>query len=420
MTATDIHRTIDAIWRIEASRLIAGLGRMTRDLALAEELAQEALVTALTKWPETGIPDKPAAWLMATAKNRALDLFRRNEMLERKHAELARELEAGQDESVSEIDAKLDDDIGDDLLGLIFTACHPTLSTDARLALTLKVVAGLSTGEIARAFLAPEATIAQRIVRAKRTLGESGIEFEVPHGAARAERLGSVLQVIYLLFNEGYSATAGDDWMRPQLCDEALRLARILLALVPEQPEILGLVALMEIQASRTAARTAPDGTPVLLLEQDRSRWNQWQIRRGLIALGRAQASGDGSGPYVLQAAIAACHARARTAEETDWRMISDLYGRLAEVTPSPIVDLNRAVAVAMADGPEAGLEIVDRISGEPALAGYHLLPAVRGDFLARLGREDEARAEFARAADMTRNARERQILSARAAEPKD
>jgi RNA polymerase sigma factor (sigma-70 family) len=417
VTASDIQETIDAVWRIEASRLIAGLARMTRDVGLAEELAQEALVSALTNWPQSGVPDKPGAWLMATAKHRALDLFRRNQMLERKHAELARDLEAEQGETGTGIEEALDDDIGDDVLSLIFTACHPVLTTEARIALTLRVVGGLSTDEIARAFLATEPTMAQRIVRAKRALAEAGVAFEVPHGAERAERLASVLQVIYLIFNEGYSATAGDDWMRPQLCDEALRLGRILSALAPDEAEVHGLVALMEIQASRTGARTDPSGEAILLLDQDRSRWNQMAIRRGLAALARAEALGGAQGPYALQAAIAACHARTATAEDTDWVRIAALYMALSLRTPSPIVELNRAVAVGMAFGPEPALAIIDNIKDEPKLAGYHLLPAVRGDLLARLGRHDEAQGEFERAASLTRNAKESALMLGRAAE---
>lgn len=400
--------------------MTASLARLTRDFSLAEELAQEALVAALTKWPETGIPDRPGAWLMATAKNRALDLFRRNEMLERKHAELARELEAEQDQAVPDIDAALDDDIGDELLALIFTACHPVLANDARLALTLKVVGGLTTAEIAKAFLAPEPTIAQRIVRAKRSLAAANVAFEVPRGTDRAERLASVLQVIYLIFNEGYAATAGDEWMRPQLGEEALRLGRVLAGLVPDEGEILGLVALMELQHSRARARTDREGNPILLADQDRSRWNRMMIQRGLAAIDRANGLGQPHGPYLLQAEIAACHARAATADATDWRRIASLYAELGSVMPSPIVELNRAVAVAMADGPDAGLSILEAIADAPALAGYYLLPAVRGDFLARLGRMAEARKAFRQAADLTRNERERQMLLARAEETGD
>lgn len=417
MTAPDIHKTIDAVWRIEASRLIAGLARLTRDVGLAEELAQEALVSALASWPEAGVPDKPGAWLMAAAKHRALDLFRRNRMLERKHAELARDLEDEQERSGEGIEAMLDDDIGDDVLSLIFTACHPVLATEARIALTLRVVCGLSTGEIARAYLTSEPTMAQRIVRAKRALSDAAVPFELPRGADRAERLASVLQVIYLIFNEGYSATAGEDWMRPQLCEEALRLGRILAALAPQEPEPHGLLALMEIQASRTGARTDPEGNAVLLLDQDRSRWNRLAIRRGLAALERAEALGGADGLYTLQAAIAACHARAARAEETDWVRIAALYMALSQRMRSPIVELNRAVAVGMAFGAEPALAIVDAIRDEPKLAGYHLLPAVRGDLLAKLGRHAEARGEFERAATLTKNAREAALMRKRAAE---
>lgn len=417
MTAPDIHKTIDAVWRIEASRLIAGLARLTRDVGLAEELAQEALVSALASWPEAGVPDKPGAWLMAAAKHRALDLFRRNRMLERKHAELARDLEDEQERSGEGIEAMLDDDIGDDVLSLIFTACHPVLATEARIALTLRVVCGLSTGEIARAYLTSEPTMAQRIVRAKRALSDAGVPFEIPHGKERDERLASVLQVIYLIFNEGYSATAGGDWMRPQLCEEALRLGRILAALAPQEPEPHGLLALMEIQASRTGARTDPEGNAVLLLDQDRSRWNRLAIRRGLAALERAEALGGADGLYTLQAAIAACHARAARAEETDWVRIAALYMALSQRMRSPIVELNRAVAVGMAFGAEPALAIVDAIRDEPKLAGYHLLPAVRGDLLAKLGRHAEARGEFERAATLTKNAREAALMRKRAAE---
>jgi RNA polymerase sigma factor (sigma-70 family) len=415
VTATDTHRAIDAVWRIESPRLIAGLARMVRDVGLAEELAQDALVTALERWPEMGIPDNPGAWLMAAAKNRALDAFRRNKMLERKHEELGRELEVEQD-TAPDLDARLDDNIGDDLLRLIFTSCHPVLSPDARLALTLRLIGGLTTDEIARAFLAGEPTIAQRIVRAKKTLAEKQVPFEVPRGAELAARLSSVLEVIYLIFNEGYSATAGDDWMRPQLCDEALRLGRILAGLAPSEPEVHGLVALMEIQASRAAARVGASGEPILLLDQNRARWDQLLIRRGLAALARAEAIGAAPGPYTLQAAIAACHARARRADETDWPRIAALYTELVQLTPSPVVELNRAVAVAMAFGPQAGLAIADGLVSEPTLKTYHLLPAVRGDFLSKLGRLGEARAEFERAASLTRNARERELLLARAA----
>ncbi|HEU0104904.1 MAG TPA: sigma-70 family RNA polymerase sigma factor, partial [Vicinamibacteria bacterium] len=385
--ATDTHRAIDAVWRIESARLIAGLARIVRDVGLAEELAQDALVVALEKWPESGVPDNPGAWLMATAKNRALDRLRRGKLLERKHEEIGRELEARQAMAVADFEASIDDDIGDDLLRLIFTACHPVLSMEARVALTLRLLGGLTTEEIARAFLVPDATIAQRIVRAKRTLAEARVPFEVPRGEELAARLASVLGVIYLIFNEGYAATAGDDWMRPGLCEDALRLGRILAELAPHEPEVHGLVALMEIQASRAGARIGPSGEPVLLLDQDRTRWDHLLVHRGLTALARAEALGGTLGPYALQAAIAACHARARTAAETDWLRIAALYDALAQLTPSPIVDLNRAVAVGMAFGPAAGLELVDALVSEPALRGYHLLPAVRGDLLAKLGR---------------------------------
>ncbi len=416
MAATDIHRAIDAVWRIEQAKLIAGLARLVRDVGLAEELAQDALVSALEKWPETGIPRNPGAWLMAAAKNRAIDQFRRRKLGESKFSEFQRDLEVEQPDVVAEIEASLDDDIGDDLLSLIFTACHPALPTDARLALTLRLVAGLTTGEIARAFLSAEPTIAQRIVRAKRTLAEANVPFEVPRGEDRAARLSSVLEVIYLVFNEGYAATAGDDWMRPQLVEEALRLGRILAGLVPQEPEVHGLVALMEIQASRMRARVGPDGAPILLLDQNRTKWDRLLIGRGLAALARADALGASPGAYHLQAAIAACHARARTAGETDWTRIADLYGALVTVSPSPVVELNRGVAVGMAHGPAAGLAIVDRLAGEPALARYHLLPSVRADLLARLGRYEEAEAEARRAAEMTLNAREKTLLLERAA----
>ncbi|HTM19774.1 MAG TPA: RNA polymerase sigma factor [Kofleriaceae bacterium] len=403
------------MWRIESARLIAGLARLTRDVGRAEELAQDALVTALERWPETGIPDNPGAWLMTTAKNRALDELRHRQMARRKHEELGVVLQE-EERQVPDMAAALDDDIGDDLLRLVFTACHPVLSTDARVALTLRLLGGLSTEEIARAFLSAEPTVAQRIVRAKRTLTEAKVPFEVPRAAERPARLASVLEVIYLIFNEGYSATAGDDWMRPALCEDALRLGRILAGLTPDEPEVHGLCALMEIQASRTAARTGPDGQPILLLEQNRARWDRLLIRRGLDALARAEALGGAHGPYALQAAIAACHARAATAADTDWVRIAALYAALAQVQPSPVVELNRAVAVGMAFGPAAALELVDALAGEPALAGYHLLPSVRGDLLFKLGRLDEARAEFERAAAQTRNARERELLLARAA----
>jgi len=416
MTAADTHRAIDAVWRIESPRLIAGLARIVRDVGVAEELAQDALVAALERWPEAGIPDNPGAWLMATAKHRAIDRFRRNKLLERKHEELGRELELEQELSTPDFEAALDDDIGDDLLRLIFTSCHPLLSTEARVALTLRLLGGLTTDEIARAYLVPESTIAQRIVRAKRTLAEARVPFEVPRGAELAVRLSSVLEVIYLIFNEGYAATAGDNWVRPQLCDEALRLGRILAELAPNEPEVHGLIALMEIQASRTAARVGPSGEPVLLLDQDRARWDQLLIRRGLAALERAERLGGALGPYALQAAIAACHARARTAVETNWARIAALYDSLARIAPSPIVELNRAVAIAMAFGPAAGLERVDALASESSLRAYHLLPSVRGDLLFKLGRFDEARVEFERAASLTRNAREHELLLKRAA----
>jgi RNA polymerase sigma factor (sigma-70 family) len=411
-----VHRTIEAVWRIESARLIAGLARMVRDVGLAEELAQDALVTALEKWPESGVPDNPGAWLMATAKNRAIDHLRRGKRVDRKHEEIGHELEARRDSAAPEIQAALDDDVGDDLLRLVFTACHPVLSAEARVALTLRLLGGLTTDEIARAFLVSEPTVAQRIVRAKRTLADKRVPFEVPRGPELAARLSSVLEVIYLVFNEGYSATAGDDWMRPALCEDALRLGRILAELAPHEPEVHGLVALMEVQASRSRARTGPSGEPIVLLDQNRALWDQVLIRRGLAALARAEALGGAAGPYALQAAIAACHARARTAAETDWARIAALYAALAQLAPSPVVELNRAVAVAMAHGPAAGLAIVDTLASEPALAGYHLLPSVRGDLLARLGRHAEARAELERAAGLTRNARERQLLLARAA----
>ena len=413
MTATDTHRAIDAVWRIESAKLIAGLARMVRDVGVAEDLAQEALLAALEQWPEAGIPEKPGAWLMATAKRRAIDHFRRGQMLDRKHEELGREYEI-REQTVPDFDTALDDEIGDDLLRLIFTACHPVLSTEARVALTLRLLGGLTTEEIARAFLVPEATVAQRIVRAKRTLSEAHVPYEVPRGAELAARLAAVLQVIYLIFNEGYSATSGEDWMRPGLCEDALRLGRIVAGLMPQEPEVHGLVALMEIQASRSRARTGPAGEPVLLLQQDRRRWDQLLIRRGLAALERAEKLGGARGPYVLQASIAACHARAVRAEETDWSRIAALYAELASVTPSPVIELNRAVAVGMAFGPAAGLEVVDGLMREPALAGYHLLPSVRGDLLVKLGRLNEARAELERAASLTRNARERELLRER------
>lgn len=410
----DTHGAIDAVWRIESARLIAGLARVVGDVGLAEDMAQDALVAALEQWPGSGIPDRPGAWLMATAKHRAIDQLRRRTMSERKHAELGRALELEQ-ETPPDLDAAIDDEIGDDLLRLVFTACHPVLSMDARVALTLRLIGGLSTAEVARAFLVPEATIAQRIVRAKRTLAEAHVPFEVPTGPALAERTASVLQVIYLVFNEGYTASAGDDWIRLDLCEEALRLGRILAGIAPDDAEVHGLVALMEIQASRSRARVGPAGEPISLLEQNRGRWDQLLIRRGLAALERAEALGNGLGPYGLQAAIAACHARARTPEETDWPRIVALYDALAELAPSPIVGLNRAVAVGMAFGPAAALEIVDGLAGERLLGDYHLLPAVRADLLAKLGRIDEAREEAERAASLTRNTREQALLRARA-----
>ncbi len=416
MTPTSAHPAIEAVWRIESARLIAGLVRIVRDVGLAEDLAQDALVAALEQWPESGIPDKPGAWLMAVARRRAIDVLRRSTLLERKHEELGRELEARQEMAEPDLVAALDDHIGDDLLRLMFIACHPVLSAEARIALTLRLLGGLTTEEIARAFLVPEATVAQRIVRAKRTLAEARVPFEVPRGDALGERLSSVLEVIYLVFNEGYSATAGDDWLRPQLCEDALRLGRILAELVPGEGEVHGLVALMEIQASRSAARVGPSGEPILLLEQDRGRWDHILIHRGLAALERAKELGGGLGAYGLQADIAACHARARTPEETDWARIAALYAALAELAPSPVVELNRAVAIGMAFGPAAGLELVDALTAEPALRNYHLLPSVRGDLLSKLGRFDEARTEFERAASITRNARERDLLRARAA----
>jgi RNA polymerase sigma factor (sigma-70 family) len=417
VTATDPHRAIDAIWRIESASVIAGLARLVRDVGVAEELAQDALVAALERWPKTGVPDNPGAWLMATARNRAIDFLRRGRLLDRKHEELGREIETQQDPAAPDLDAALDGDVGDDLLRLVFTACHPVLSTEARVALTLRMLGGLTTAEIARAFLVSEATIAQRIVRAKRTLSEARVPFEIPRGVDLAPRLASVLQVVYFIFNEGYSATAGDDWLRPSLCEDALRLGRILAELAPAQSEVHGLAALMEIQASRSGARVGPSGEPILLLDQNRALWNQLLIRRGLAALERAQALAPGGalGPYALQAAIAACHARAPTAAETDWPRIVALYDALAQLVPSPVVELNRAVAVAMAFGPAAGLAIVEPLSSEPSLSGYHLLPSIRGDLLAKLGRVDEARAEFERAASLTRNERERELLLARA-----
>ena len=427
--AADTHRTIDAVWRIESPRLIAGLTRIVRDVGVAEDLAQDALVAALEQWPQSGVPDNPGAWLMAAAKHRAIDYFRRHARLERKHEELgragvvqkigAREVRAGEVQ-MEDLDAALDDDVGDDLLRLVFISCHPVLSTEARVALTLRLLGGLTTEEIARAFLVPEPTVAQRIVRAKRTLSEARVPFEVPRGPELAARLSSVLAVIYLVFNEGYSATAGDDWLRPALCEEALRLGRVLAELAPREPEVHGLVALMEIQASRSRARVGPSGEPVLLLDQNRAHWDQLLIRRGFAALDRsdklrAGKLDGGRGPYVLQAQIAACHARALTPDETDWARIVELYTELAQVAPSPVVELNRAVAVGMARGPAAGLALVDALTSEPALQNYHLLPSVRGDLLKKLGRLEEARGEFERAAALTRNARERELLLERA-----
>jgi len=410
----EVRRAIEAVYRIEAPRLIAGLTRLVRDVGLAEDLAQDALAAALQQWSVSGIPDNPGAWLTTTARNRALDLFRRRKVAERTQAEIGR-ARGEQESAVLDPADALDDDVGDDLLRLIFIACHPVLSTEARVALTLRLLGGLSTEEIARAFLVAEPTIAQRIVRAKRTLAEARVPFELPRGDARAERLASVLEVLYLVFNEGYAATSGEHWTRPALCEEALRLARILAELVPGEPEAHGLAALMEIQASRLPARTGPGGEPILLLEQDRGRWDHLLVQRGLAALARAEALGGALGPYALQAAIAACHARARTAEETDWPRIAALYDALAQLAPSPVVDLNRAVALGMAFGPAAGLALVDELRSDPALAGYHLLPSVRGDLLRKLGRVAEARVEFEHAASLTRNARERQLLLARA-----
>ena len=413
---SDARRAIDAVYRIESARLIAGLTRMVRDVGLAEDLAQDALVAALEQWPESGIPDNPGAWLMTTAKRRAIDLWRRNTRLERKHEELGRELEIQQKMAAMDLDAAIDDPVGDDLLRLMFICCHPVLSTEARVALTLRLLGGLTTEEIARAFLVPVPTIAQRVVRAKRTLAEARVPFEVPEKAELTVRLSSVLEVIYLVFNEGYAATGGDAWIRPELCEEALRLGRVLAGLLPKEPEVWGLVALMEIQASRLRARVGPSGEPILLLDQDRGRWDQLLIHRGLAALKRAEELSGALGPYALQAAIAACHARARTPAETDWARIVALYDALVQIAPSPVVELNRAVAVGMAFGPAAGLELVDALTSEPLLEGYHLLPSARGDLLTKLGRFDEARAEFERAALLTRNARERELLLGRAA----
>ena len=415
MSVSDTHRAIDAVWRIESARLIAGLARMVRDVGLAEDLAQDALVAALERWPQSGVPENPGAWLMATAKRRAIDLLRKRTLHQRKEGQIAHEIEAQLDAAVPDLDEAIDDPIGDDLLRLVFTCCHPVLTMEARVALTLRMLGGLTTEEIARAFLVPVSTVAQRIVRAKRTLTEARVPFEVPRGAELAERRASVLGVIYLIFNEGYSATAGDDWVRPALCEDALRLGRILAGLAPDVAEVHGLVALMEIQASRLAARVGPSGEPVLLLEQDRSRWDHLLIGRGLAALARAEALGGALGPYALQAAIAACHARAHTPEETEWARIAALYDALAQLAPSPVVELNRAVALSMAFGPAAGLEVVDELTSEPAMRGYHLLPSVRGDFLAKLGRLEEAREEFSRAAALTQNMRERTLLLERA-----
>jgi RNA polymerase sigma factor (sigma-70 family) len=412
--ATKTPAAIEAVWKIESARVIAGLTRIVRDVGIAEELAQDALVAALEQWPKSGIPENPGAWLMATAKHRAIDYFRRAALIDRKHQELGREL-AERETRVPDLAAAVDDEIGDDLLRLMFIACHPVLSTEARVALTLRLLGGLTTDEIARAYLVAEATIAQRIVRAKRTLGDAHVPFEVPRGTEFAARLSSVLQVIYLVFNEGYAATAGEDWMRPALCEEALRLGRILAGLVPTEPEVHGLVALMEIQASRLRARVNSSGEPILLLNQDRARWDQLLIHRGLAALNRVEELGGTRGAYAIQAAIAACHARVATADETDWHRIAELYSDLAGVAPSPVVELNRAVAVAMASGPAAGLELVDRLRDQPTLQAYHLLPSIRGDLLQKLGRLEEARTEFEKAASMTRNVRERNLLQERA-----
>ena len=412
--ASDTHRAIDAVWRIESAKLIAGLTRIVRDVGLAEDLAQDALVAALEQWPKSGVPDNPGAWLMAIAKRRAIDVLRRGPMMDRKHAEIGHELDSKQESPEDELDTAIDDHVGDDLLRLVFISCHPILSTEARVALTLRLLGGLTTDEIARAFLVPEATVAQRIVRAKKNLAEAKVPFEVPRGDELAARVSSVLEVIYLIFNEGYSATSGDDWVRPALCEDALRLGRILAELAPNESEVHGLVALMEIQASRLRARVGPSGEPIVLLDQNRAKWDQILIRRGLAALARAEALGP-SRPFTIQAAIAACHARARAADETDWQRIASLYQALAQVTPSPIVELNRAVALSMAFGPAAGLALVDTLTSEPTLANYHLLPSVRGDFLRKLGRFAEARVELERAASLTRNARERTLLLDRA-----
>ncbi|HTV17208.1 MAG TPA: RNA polymerase sigma factor [Polyangiaceae bacterium] len=415
VNASATHRAIHAVWRIEAPRLIAGLARLVRDVGIAEELAQDALVIALERWPESGVPDNPGAWLMATAKRRAIDELRRRKRVTRKHEEIGVEL-TEKENTAPDLDSALDDDVGDDLLRLVFTSCHPLLSTEARVALTLRLLGGLTTEEIARAFLVPEPTVAQRIVRAKRTLAEAAVAFEVPRGDELVARLDSVLEVVYLVFNEGYSATSGGDWMRPALCEEALRLGRILAELASNEPEVHGLVALMEIHASRSAARVSPSGEPILLLDQNRARWDWLLIRRGLAALERAQALGGPPGKYVLQAAIAACHGRARAPEQTDWSRIAALYQTLHDLEPSPVIELNRAVAVSMAEGPAAGLAIIDRLANEPQLAGYHLLPSVRGDFLQKLGRWSEAKLEFERAATLTKNEREKALLAERAA----
>jgi len=413
---SETHGAIEAIWRIEAARLIAGLARIVRDVGVAEDLAQEALVAALERWPESGIPDRPGAWLMATAKHRAIDLLRRRTLLDRKHEELGRELELERELAVSDLEDAIDDHIGDDLLRLVFIACHPVLSTEARVALTLRLLGGLTTEEIARAFLVPEATVAQRIVRAKRTLADQHVPFEVPRGAELAARLSSVLEVIYLVFNEGHTATSGSAWIRPELCEEAMRQGRVLAGLLPDQAEVHGLIALMELQASRLAARVGPDGEPVLLLDQDRGRWDRLLIQRGLAALARAESLSAEPGRYTLQAGLAACHARAGRPEDTDWRRIAELYQALGRLEPSPVVELNRAVAVSMAEGPAAGLTLVDALTRDPSLRRYHLLPSVRGDLLAKLGRLSEAGAEFERAAALTRNERERTLLLTRAA----
>jgi RNA polymerase sigma factor (sigma-70 family) len=415
VTDSDANAAINAIWSIESAKVIAGVARIVRDVGVAEELAQDALVAALEQWPNEGVPDKPGAWLMATAKHHALNVLRRRKLLERKHEALGHEIESQKDSTVPDIEEALDDDVGDDMLRLVFTACHPILSPEARAALTLRLLGGLTTEEIARAFLVPEPTMAQRIVRAKRTLGDAGVPFEVPRGDELAARLASVLEVVYLIFNEGYSATAGDDVMRPALCEDAMRLGRILAGLAPDEPEVHGLVALMEINASRSPARVGPTGEPILLLDQNRSLWDRILIRRGLAALAHAEALGGALGRYTLQAAITACHARAAVAAETDWARVAALYAELAALARSPVVELNRAVAVGMASGPGAGLELVDALRDEPSLRDYHLLPTVRGDLLAKLGRWDEARAEFERAASLTRNVRQRELLLERA-----